>query len=127
MNWKPIERGKPVVKGIHQEYKGLLVLRIPLSEIPPPAWALFFEDPKGVSISVSMHPPRLTGNTVEMWPPDDEVEAYVEHVDARIAGANNMFKKEELPRIQRQARSEAEAKQDEERRIDAAKGKLENL
>jgi hypothetical protein len=38
-----------------------------------------------------MHPPRLSGSTIYIRLPDQEVEAYIEHVDERISAANAAY------------------------------------
>lgn len=127
MDWKPITRGKPQVKGVNSEYSGLLDVAIPLEGDIDINWAEFFENPVGVSISLSMHPPKLSGRTVYIRPPDEEVEAYVKHVDERIAAANARFQTEVLPKIQQKEERDRADREERERRIEGVRRRLEDL
>lgn len=69
-----------------------------LSETPPPEWAQAFAHPSNVPISLSMHPPELSGSTVRIRPPDEEFGPYVDHVEMRIIAANNYYEEHVLRR-----------------------------
>lgn len=127
MDWKPITRGKPEVKGVNSEYSGLLDVAIPLEGDIDINWSQFFENPVGVPIPLSMHPPKLTGRTVYIRPSDEEVEAYVKHVDERIAAANARFQTEVLPKIQQMEQRDRADREERQRRIEDARRRLENL
>lgn len=115
MDWRPITRSRVSDDAVerHPRAKGLLEVRIQLSEEPHPDWAQAFERGFGATINLSMHRFRLNGDEIVITPPDDELEAYVAEVDNRIAAANAWFEKEVLPRLTERERSE-QARDDEE-------------
>src|SRR4051812_39513571 len=94
-----VERGKPDVLGPDPTAPGLLLIDVPLTPHPDRAWAeifggsSFFDAPPGVSMSVSMHPPRLMGGKVQLRTPDAEVEKYLQHLDERITAANAEYQR----------------------------------
>ena len=124
MNWNRITRGEPKVLGVNRKHSGLLNVAIPLSESPPREWASYFERPVGISIRLSMHPPKLHGASVSITPPDEELEAYIKHVDERIEAANASFETQILPRLQAQEERQRKAESDEEQRLRAARERL---
>jgi hypothetical protein len=74
-----VQLGNPEVLGIDADFSGLLRVRIPLSPRPDQHWAEVFEQgPPDVSYSIDMHPIRLSGGYVDIRPPDDQVEKYVQ-------------------------------------------------
>jgi len=127
MNWTPIARENPEVRGIDPQAPGLLDVTIRLRPTPPREWVELFEHPPGVSISMAMHPPRLSGATVRIRPPDDELEAYLAHVDQRIDAANREFEERFLPQIRARAAREAQNTEQERLRIEEAKRKAQDL
>lgn len=127
MTWQPISRGKVDVHGIHPEHPGLLQVSIELSDSPPAEWRAAFIAGDGVASRGDMHKPDLTASTVWLQPPDSELEEHVRDVDARIAAANKIYKRDVLPaKTQRQSAVEALAEQNE-RRIDDARRRAEDL
>jgi hypothetical protein len=42
-------------------------------------------------------PPTLSGSTVRITPPDDDVEKYAQHIEERVAHANQWFEETALP------------------------------
>lgn len=125
--WVPITRSKPDPKGVDPKYSGLLNVEIELSTNPPNEWAQSFLNPVNVPISMSMHPPRLQGSTIIIRPPDNELEAYVRHVDVRIAHANQRYEQEFLPAIDAARERDQRAHDEEERRLAEARKRAENL
>ena len=97
MKWVPITRRTPKVVGVNRKYAALLDVEMDLSQSPPDGWAGAFMQPSGIPITMGMHPPRLEGSTIILTPPDDQVEACVAHVDARIAHANERYERFVLP------------------------------
>jgi hypothetical protein len=128
MAWTRIVRtGKPRVRGANAQYSGLIDVEIDLSTTPPPEWAQAFVNPSGVEMSMGRRRPTLSGATVETSPPDDQLEAAVAEVDARIEAANSYFESRVLPALNA---AEAQARQrraDEQKRIDDARRKADDL
>ncbi len=127
-----VERGKPDVLGPDPTASGLLLIDVPLTPHPDRGWAeifsgsSFFNAPPGVSLSVSMHPPRLMGGKVQLRAPDTEVENYLQHLDERIAAANTEYERRVAPELEQQ-RKEAEAEAEHtRRRIEDAQRRLES-
>ena len=114
MKWTPITRSKPDPKGVNSRYPGLLNVEVNLSRTPPSEWAEFFSQPFAVPMKLSMHPPTLSGSIVELMLPDDEFDAYIESLDARIAAANESFERHVLPEVEA-----AEARENERHRAEA--------
>jgi hypothetical protein len=101
MAWTRITRGKPRVRGVNAKYSGLIDVEIDLNPATPPReWAEFFSRPFAVPTSLSMHPPELAGTTVRLMCPDNELDAYVTNVDARIEAANTFFESQVLPSLE---------------------------
>ena len=127
MEWVPITITGRKVVGRNRQYSGLLDVEIELSGTPPRPWAEFFQSPSGIGISISMHPPSLSGSKVKITPPDDEVESYAKHIEERVAHTNRWFEETALPQInaaeeRQRAENEAEAK-----RLKEAQRKLDEL
>ena len=125
--WRPIARGTPDVRGVHSEHSGLLIVRIDLEPAPDEAWAQFFQSPSGVGISLGMHPPRLMGRSIEITPPDNQIEAYVAHVDERIAAANAFYEREVLPRIAAKKAAADQAEKERASRLESARQRAASL
>jgi hypothetical protein len=125
--WTPIERAEVKVRGIDPEFSGLLRVEVALTPSPPAPWRTYFERPSGVSMSLSMHPPRLIGSMVEIRPPDNELEKYLENVDERIRHANERYGAEALPAIQAQAERDAAFRAESQRRVDDAQRRANGL
>ncbi len=127
MDWEPIRRGKPDVRGVNPLYEGLLDVDIPLDRVPPPEWARAFQNPTGVGIPVSMHPPELQGASVHIRPPDDELGKYVAHVDERIGHANESYERDALPQLKAAGQRVIADQEEERRRLEEARRKAEEL
>ena len=125
--WVPITRGKPDPIGVDEKYRGLLDVEIELSATPPPEWAESFLHPVKVPISMSMHPPRLEGSTVIIKSPDNDLAAYVQHVDVRIAHANQGYEHKFLPAIDAARERDQRGHDEEQRRLAAARKRAETL
>lgn len=127
MDWEPVTITGRKVRGRNNQYSGLLDVDIELSHRPPEVWARFFESPSGIGISISMHPPSLSGSTVHIRPPDDEVEKYAQHIEERVAHTNKWFEETALPQInaaeeRKRAEDAAEAE-----RLKEAQRKLDEM
>lgn len=127
MNWKRITRGEVDVRGVNKKYPGLLDVRIPLSEVPPREWTGYFERPVGISISMSMHPPHLSGAEVVLRPSDDDLEEYVQHVDERIQAANVRYEREVLPQLRALEAQQQREAAEVESRLEAARKRAKKL
>ncbi len=125
--WRPVGRGKPEIVGVNRQYPGLLDVRVTLDADPPDEWAAFFERPSGVPISLSMHPPTLTGRLISLRPSDSELESYIEHIDLRIDAANRHYETESLPRIRARELREASIQAEERARIEDARRRADSL
>jgi len=73
---------------------------------------------------MSMHPPTISGATVTLRPPDDQVEQYVANVDDRMAAANRWYQTQVLPRIQVREAQQRQAAADQQRRVREAQERL---
>jgi hypothetical protein len=127
VEWQPITRDKPEVHGVNAQYPGLLDVSIRLSSYPDDAWSQFFLSPSGVGLPLSMHPPKLSGKAIFIRPPDNEVEAYVRHVDERLDAANRYYENTVLPRLRAQREAERRASDEKQERLDAARRRIEEL
>ena len=74
-----------------------------------------------------MHPPRLLGSTVRVRPPDDEIEAYVKHVDDLVQSCNENYAKEQLPQIEARDEAKQNATQAAEDRLAEAQRRADLL
>jgi hypothetical protein len=128
MAWTRIVRsGKPRVKGINSRYSGLIDVEIDLTPTPPREWAQFFEQPFAVPTSLSMHPPKLSGSTVMLMLPDNELDAYVANVDVRIEAANDYFEAHVLPNLEAAEASAQRDKSSAQARVADAQRRAEKL
>jgi hypothetical protein len=115
------------VLGVHPEYSGLLEIEVELDPYPPRGWEQGFNHPEGVGISLSMHPPRLSGSTIYIMPPDKQVEDYIKHIDERIDAANAIFEKRHLPELHAAEDARNKAEDEKRQRLEEAQRKLKNL
>lgn len=76
---------------------------------------------------MSMHPPHLSGSTIYIRPPDRELEAYIEHIDERISAANATYEARFLPQARAAAQAENQVKEEERRRLEEARKKIDGL
>lgn len=127
MKWTPITRGKPKVLGINEKYSGLLNVELDLSDTPPREWAEFFTHPTGIGISMSMHPPKLSGHIVSLRPPDGEIEKYVNHIDERIVAANAYYERQVIPDLEAAEARQEQSRKAEQMRLDEARRRAEKL
>lgn len=127
MRWEPITITGRRVKGRNAQYEGLLDVDIDLSTTPPTAWAQFFMNPSGIGISISMHPPSLSGSTVHIRPPDDEVERYAKHIEERVAHTDRWFEETALPEISAAEERQRAEKEAEAERLREAQRKLDEM
>jgi hypothetical protein len=112
MAWTRIVRsGSPRVRGVDAQYPGLMKADMDLNISPPAEWAQAFSNPSDVPISMSMHPPELSGSTIRIRYPDGQLAAYVANVDARCEAANVYFERHILPGLNA---AEAQAQNDRE-------------
>jgi hypothetical protein len=74
VNWEPISRTKVDVRGVHSQFPGLLDVRVLLSTNPPQEWSRAFDQGLGVSQRLSLPKPELTGGSVAIRCPDDELQ-----------------------------------------------------
>jgi len=125
--WVPIKRGKPTPKSINEKYRGLIDVELALDRQPPAEWAQAFLNPVNVPISISMHPPKLVGSTVVIQPPDNELDAYVKHVDVRIDHANQRYEHEFLPEIEAARERDQRQHDEDQQRLDDARKRSEEL
>ena len=115
-SWQPIQRGKVDVRGVHPQSEGLLDVRIILTASPPYEWKRIFDNPPDTALPESMHPPELFDREVKITPPDEQLESYVKHIDARIEEANRRYQALVLPREQK-----AQAQHEQEREANDAR------
>ena len=128
MEWTRIVRsGPPRVRGVNSQYPGLLDVEIDLTRTPPPEWTQGFIHPSGVGISLSMHPPEISGSRVQIRPPDGELEKYVAHVDERIEAANTYFEQRVLPALNAAEAQAQQRKATEQSRIADATRQADKL
>lgn len=77
MDSSSITRAGIEVHGFHREHSDLVAVIIRLSDTPPADGVQVLDHQPRVSSSLSMHPPKLHGSTVEIRPPDSELKRYV--------------------------------------------------
>lgn len=107
--------------GVDREFPGLLSVSVKLSAAPPRPWIDHFMFSTTV---LSMHPPRLSFDTVWLRPPDAEVERYMANLDERIAAANRQFEANDLPRIRAEETRKQQQQDETQRRIREAQERL---
>lgn len=118
------------VLGVDPDAKGLLKAEIELNNTPPEKWKANFNKsiPSGdISISISMHPPKVRGNKVMIRFPDDELEKYLDHVEERIDAVNEHFENKVLPRIKAKQKKEEEEREKKEKRINKAQKRADEI
>ncbi len=111
-SWTPITRNKPEIEGVHPQKRGLLVVKITLSQDPPEPWRQAFLNPTEVPVSASMHPPKVYGEHIAITPPESELREYVLHVDERIASANTYYQTTVWPALEQKRKQEEDQAQD---------------
>lgn len=91
MSWSPIQPIAVEVLGIHPKYARLLVVQVVLGPRPARRWRELFEQ-AGISLPlVDIQAPAIDGHVVTITPGDDQLEAAVDHVQARIRLANARY------------------------------------
>jgi hypothetical protein len=115
MEWRSIEmqRAEPTI----DPESGRLVVRIELSPIPDDQWLELF---RAAETPEAMRPPVVdAAGWISIEPPDDEIQAYLHHLQERIDAANS--KRAE------QYREQLSAWAERDRRIAAAQAVLDDL
>ncbi len=120
-----IEPGEPVVLGVNRQFSGLLDVSIPVEPRPPGEWWEIFNGPMlGSAFSLRMDPPKGSVSTIQIRPPDAEIEKYVAHVCERVKAANEHYNRDIAPRLRRAYEERVRADADYTRRIEAAQERL---
>ena len=119
--WVPIERGKVEVLGTTGTK--LLDVRVHLNRAPEREWRQLFHN----AILSTRHPPELEDTWARIRPPDNELEAYVEELDRRIALANEEYQQQVIPRLEHQAERERSEEEEKRRRTKNARRRAEEL
>jgi len=120
--WEPIRRiGQPDVQVTSA---GRRTVTVRLNRTPPEYWLEGFMNPSMVTATSRMDAqPRLTADVVTFEGVDEAFAAYMKNVEERIAGGNQHYEQQVLPRLQRaaqerksaeDARDAAQAKADED-------------
>jgi PIN domain-containing protein len=126
--WEPILRTKQEVKGIDPTYSGLVVIEITLSPEPPREWmALWSPYPPNSTFSIAHAPPQVRGSQITLRIPENEVKAAVEALDTQISAANNWYQSQVLPRLKAQEEQGRKERDEEMRRLEAARRQLDEL
>jgi hypothetical protein len=121
--------GKPEIAGIDPQVSGLVRILVPLEPEPTNEWLqVFAQGPPGVSYSASMHPPQIVErNEVMLRCPDNEIERYVTNLRERVEGTNSYYNREVAPELKRRREAQDAAQVEDERRLDEARKRLEDL
>jgi hypothetical protein len=123
-----VKLGDPKVEGIDSQYAGLVVVRAPLEPKPPRGWTDVFEDnPHFSGWPLSLHKPRVTGGSIEIHVPDEDVQKGLTALRKRIDWTNDKYEREVLPALEEKDRADADAKTAHEKRIEDAQRKLDEL
>jgi hypothetical protein len=126
-----VRRSSTDVVGIDPEARGLILVRVQLEPAPDRHWAQIFggnsawDAPPGHSFSISMHPPRLSGSTVTLRPPDGDVEKYLDSLDDRIACTNRHYTTVIKPQLDRERQAADQRAAEDAARLDAAKRQID--
>lgn len=101
--------------GTDPKASGLVIVEIPLDVRPDSDWADCFFNP--TTSSVSVHPPRIFGDMIELRATKDRPEKDLEWVYKYIEQANECYRKKmEEKERERQRRAKIEAEGAEELR-----------
>ena len=121
--------GKPEIADIDPQASGLVRILVPLEPEPTNEWLqVFAQGPPGVSYSASMHPPQIVErNEVMLRCPDNEIERYVTNLRERVEGTNSYYNREIAPELQRRHEAREVQQVEDERRLDEARKRLEDL
>jgi hypothetical protein len=124
-----ITAGKPELVGIYEQAPGLIRIRLPLSPRPDARWITIFNElPPGVTSSMSMHhPPQASSGSIAGLTPDDMIESYVAHIRERVAGANTYYNAEIAPGLKAAVERVVADDDEEQRRLNEIRKRLENL
>ena len=125
-NGAEIRLGEARVLGVDREASGLLNVEVPLEPRPDRFWLQIFESgPPGPMWPVSMHPPRLSGATVQIRPPDAELEMYLDRLRERVEATNAYYAREVAPELERQQKAAEDQASEDQRRIEEAQRRLD--
>jgi hypothetical protein len=127
MAWEPIHRGKPEVLGVNVADTARLDVRISLDAAPPAEWSALFLSPTRLRVDPAMKAPEIDGQVIWIRPPDAELAAYVGHVDERIAGANQRYEQDVLPRLRIQQPRDLDTAAHQDQRVEQARRRAERL
>ncbi len=127
MTWERIRRGKLEIFGVYAADAARLDVRISLDSVPPPEWSTFFISPTRLRVEPTMKAPGIDGQFIWIRPQDAELDAYVDHVDKRIATANDRYEQEVLPRLRIQQPRDLDAAARQFRRLEQAKRQADRL
>jgi hypothetical protein len=115
MEWIRITRAEVEPTTVNTPGSDYVNFEIKLSAQPPVAWARAFTNPSGVEMSGGRTAPRLSGSTIYLTCPPNELAGRMKEVDARIDHANDFYEGRVLPEVQRE-----EARQEQDRQADSA-------
>jgi hypothetical protein len=127
MEWTPITRGDFDPVGVNKPGSDYVDFTAELGDEPPAAWARAFTNPSGVEMSGGRTAPRLSGSTIYLTCPPNELAGRVKEVDARIAYANDFYEKRVLPDLQREEAIQEEQRLADKALMDEARNRAKNL
>jgi hypothetical protein len=125
-NWEDVTLvGRPEFKGISAEATGLNVYEWKLSRIPDGNWVQLLGNE--MSLSVSFHPIRVSGDVVALTPPEEQLQAYADHLRTKITATNAKYRSTVLPQLEAQGAEAARRVVEEKERAERAAEEAANL
>jgi hypothetical protein len=129
-SWKPVERDKPEILGINKRDRSLIDVQVRLSTSHlPNDWNQFFLKPVGLRTPSSLRSLALLGDKglILFEAPDDQIEAYIGHVDERISSANRRYETEVIPKFRAIEEANQKTQRWEDERLRVARERVEKL
>jgi hypothetical protein len=134
--WKSIAREAPQIVALADGGAGqdIAQIEVPLSGVPPFEWTEYFRAPIGVEVPTDVRP-TLARDRITFALPEQRLEGYVASLDELIAQANDRYRANVVPRLDRQraaaaelhATSTSERQSENDEKLDALRRRARDL
>jgi len=122
-----VKLGKPELRGVDPDARGLLVVHVPVEPTPDEPWAEMFGHPPEHGHPTSMHRPQVVVDRIELQVVDGQLTETIAKLRERVACTNGWHEQQIEPEYQRRRAQKRAAAEAEQKRLTDAQRELDNF